>query len=356
MDSFGTVAWILRPTAQPAMARTPNRDDGNEQNLTDDFSSHRRLRDEPPTAAVAGLMEYEEAENGTGKLVRSSGTATVTTPTTAEFRLEKEAPSPEKDNAAEGSGGGGHGTLLFIESDDGEEEEEDEEDIDHTAVATDPPSATTATVVDASSSVTGAEQRSSEHSDMTDGAGGGGGSEGAKLLGVGEGEEPVRMPLLNYLCAFNDCSMKELQLLFHSVHARQRMVAHLQQHCRLHTAHLKPAERNIALHCHDLSVQNANRTFACGGYLELTVRQYFFAKHGLKLKHPYMPCMIEFGGGTHASYYPLELVNVVLKRAKQETVKQEEPYRRESGDVAPTKSMAMPERHCCRCCCRCANN
>lgn len=79
------------------------------------------------------------------------------------------------------------------------------------------------------------------------------------------------MPLLNYLCAFNDCSMKELQLLFHSVHARQRMVSHLQQHCRLHTAHLKPAERNIALHCHDLSVQNANRTFACGGYLELTV-------------------------------------------------------------------------------------
>ncbi|KAL3123347.1 hypothetical protein niasHT_009490 [Heterodera trifolii] len=69
MDSFGTVAWILRPTAQTAMARTHNRDDGNEQNLTDDFSSHRRLRDEPPTAAAAGLMEYEEEENGTGKLV-----------------------------------------------------------------------------------------------------------------------------------------------------------------------------------------------------------------------------------------------------------------------------------------------
>ncbi|KAL3080090.1 hypothetical protein niasHT_034653 [Heterodera trifolii] len=327
MDSFGTVAWILRPTAQTAMARTHNRDDGNEQNLTDDFSSHRRLRDEPPTAAAAGLMEYEEEENGTGKLVHS-GTATVTTSTTAEFRLEKEAPSSEKDDAAEGSGDG-PGTLLFIESDEGEEEEEDE-DIDHTAVAKDSPSATTATVVDASSSVTGAEQRSSEHSDMTDRAGGGGGSEGAKLLGGGEEEEPVRMPLLNYLCAFNDCSMKELQLLFHSVHARQRMVAHL--------------------------VQNANRTFACGGYLELTVRQYFFAKHGLKLKHPYMPCMIEFGGGTHTSYYPLELVNVVLKRAKQETVKQEEPYRRESGDVAPTKSMAMPERHCCRCWCRCDNN
>ena len=81
------------------------------------------------------------------------------------------------------------------------------------------------------------------------------------------------MPLLNYLCALNDCSMKELQVLFHSVPARQRMVAHLQQHCCLRTAHLKPSERNVALHCHDLSVQNANRTFACGGYLELTVRE-----------------------------------------------------------------------------------
>lgn len=67
--------------------------------------------------------------------------------------------------------------------------------------------------------------------------------------------------------------MKELQVLFHSVPARQRMVAHLQQHCCLRTAHLKPSERNVALHCHDLSVQNANRTFACGGYLELTVRE-----------------------------------------------------------------------------------
>lgn len=64
-------------------------------------------------------------------------------------------------------------------------------------------------------------------------------------------------------------------------------------------------------------------------------------------------------GEVSVNAFSLELVHVVLertKRAKQETVKQEEPYRRESGDVAPTKSMAMPERHCCRCCCRCANN
>ncbi|KAI3421772.1 hypothetical protein GPALN_012315 [Globodera pallida] len=135
---------------------------------------------------------------------------------------------------------------------------------------------------------------------------------------ISEPVEEIILPLLDYLCTFNDCSLKELQVLFHSVQARQRMVAHLQHNCHLRTAHLKPPERNVGLHCHDLSAQNANRTFACGGYLELTVRQYYFAKHGLKLKHPYLPCMIEFGGGAHASYYPLELVHVIVEHPKQQ--------------------------------------
>lgn len=109
-------------------------------------------------------------------------------------------------------------------------------------------------------------------------------------------------------------------MLFHNLPARQRMIAHLQQRCHLRTSHLRPEERNVTVQCHDLSAQNANQTYACGGYLNLTVspsshcppripiptqvRQYFYAKHGLKLKHPYLPCMIVFGGGAHISYFP----------------------------------------------------
>lgn len=69
----------------------------------------------------------------------------------------------------------------------------------------------------------------------------------------------------------NECSVKELQVLFHSLQARQRMINHLQLHCALRTAHLRPPERNLTLHCHDFSAQNANQTFACGGYLDITV-------------------------------------------------------------------------------------
>lgn len=81
----------------------------------------------------------------------------------------------------------------------------------------------------------------------------------------------MKIPLLDYLCAMNKCSLKELQVLFNNLSARQRIITHLQQHCDLRTAHLRPDERNLILHAHDLSAQNANRTFACGGYLDITV-------------------------------------------------------------------------------------
>ncbi|KAI3415312.1 hypothetical protein GPALN_004925 [Globodera pallida] len=123
----------------------------------------------------------------------------------------------------------------------------------------------------------------------------------------------VNLPLIDYLCAYNNsCSLKELLALFQCVPARRRMLSQLQQHCNLRTAHLRPAQRNVALHAHDFSVHNVDKTFACGGYLSLTVRQYFYAKHNIRLKHAQLPTLIEFGGGTHASYYPLECVHVVL--------------------------------------------
>lgn len=122
--------------------------------------------------------------------------------------------------------------------------------------------------------------------------------------------EDVYVPLLDYLCAYMRCSLKELQVLFNNLEARRRMLQHMRSLVHLRTNHLHPAERNQWLHAHDLSVQNANLALACGGYLDITVRQYYYIKHGRKLKHPYLPCLIEFGGGQHVSYYPLELLVV----------------------------------------------
>jgi hypothetical protein len=125
----------------------------------------------------------------------------------------------------------------------------------------------------------------------------------------------LTMPLLEYLCAYMECTLKELQVLFNNLEARRRMLHHLRTGCQLTSNHLRPMERNIPLHAHDLSAQNANLALACGGYLDITVRQYYYVKHGRRLKHPYMPCMIEFGGGQHASYYPLEVIQVHISKA-----------------------------------------
>jgi len=124
----------------------------------------------------------------------------------------------------------------------------------------------------------------------------------------------VAVPLLDYLCAFMKCSLKELQVLFSNLEARKRMLTHLIT-ARLETTHLRPPERNLPVHAHDLSAQNANMAFACGGYLNITVRQYYYVKHGRRLAHPYLPCLIEFGGGTHASYFPLEVISVLVSHS-----------------------------------------
>jgi len=126
-------------------------------------------------------------------------------------------------------------------------------------------------------------------------------------------ETVITMPLLEYLCAYMECSLKELQVLLQSLEPRRRILTHLQT-CHLRTSHLRPPERNLPLHAHDLSSQNANFAYACGGYLDITVRQYYYVRHGRKLKHPYLPCLIEFGGGQHASYYPLEVIAVHLAK------------------------------------------
>ncbi|CAK5105034.1 unnamed protein product [Meloidogyne enterolobii] len=67
-----------------------------------------------------------------------------------------------------------------------------------------------------------------------------------------------------------------------------------------------------------------------GGYLSITVniykttckfyiqvRGYYYIKHKVKLEHPYLPCIIEFGGGRHRSYYPLEVLSVTENKMKK---------------------------------------
>ena len=79
---------------------------------------------------------------------------------------------------------------------------------------------------------------------------------------------------------------------------------------QLYTTHLKPLSRNFCVRCNDLSSQSANEVYACGGYLNLTVRQLYFARHRRRMQYPYLPCIIEFGGNGHRSFFPMEFLEV----------------------------------------------
>ena len=84
--------------------------------------------------------------------------------------------------------------------------------------------------------------------------------------------------------------------------------------------------------CHDMSIQNANYLHALNGYLGITVRQYYVVKHQRKLRHSYLPCIIEHGGmmkgrrRRHQSYYPMEVLSVELRLLKDKKLNKEKKY------------------------------
>ena len=88
---------------------------------------------------------------------------------------------------------------------------------------------------------------------------------------------------------------------------------------KIRTTHLHPKHRNSRVYCNDISIENSNFLHALNGYLGITVRQYYVVKHSRKLRHPYLPCLIEHGGirkrngRPHRSYYPLEVLAVGLE-------------------------------------------
>jgi hypothetical protein len=119
------------------------------------------------------------------------------------------------------------------------------------------------------------------------------------------------MPLLEYLSALNgNCGIDTLEMLLNNPTQREKILLQL-KNIDLCTNHHKKTWQ-IYVKCDDLSVGPATRTRALKGYLGITVRQYYFIKHGVKLRYPHLPCVIEYGEGSHRSYFPLEVLSVYI--------------------------------------------
>ncbi|KAL3093916.1 hypothetical protein niasHS_004788 [Heterodera schachtii] len=116
-----------------------------------------------------------------------------------------------------------------------------------------------------------------------------------KKCGCAERRRPV--PLVDHLCKRFKCSAHELHVLFKSIEKRRDIVEHLRS-VQLRTAHLRPSVRNFPVRCNDLSILDTHSAPAYRGYLGITVRMHYYIKHGIRLRHPNLPCMYSISNST----------------------------------------------------------
>ncbi|KAL3070873.1 hypothetical protein niasHT_031208 [Heterodera trifolii] len=81
---------------------------------------------------------------------------------------------------------------------------------------------------------------------------------------------------------------------------------------QLKTRHLHPFERNVRLHGTELSRIAANRLGAYNGRARgPTVSEFYRSRHGIVLRYPSAPCLMEPGGNGHRDLFPIEVIRVV---------------------------------------------
>src|SRR6266567_2216442 len=101
----------------------------------------------------------------------------------------------------------------------------------------------------------------------------------------------MEIPLLQFLCDSFKCTLIELQVHLTNLEMRSRILAQLRS-VEIYTNHMRPGADNFSVRVDDVTTQNAHHVHALGGYLDITVRQYYMVKHRIRLQHPYMPCII----------------------------------------------------------------
>jgi hypothetical protein len=96
----------------------------------------------------------------------------------------------------------------------------------------------------------------------------------------------------------------------------------------LYTTHLGKRSRNHAVYGDSITSASAVRQVAMESYLGITVQQYMYARHGIKLLHPRLPCLVVIGPyGKGKSFYPMELLSL----AKPDDIKAgNDPYSKQT--------------------------
>lgn len=113
--------------------------------------------------------------------------------------------------------------------------------------------------------------------------------------------EKTNKNLVKALCEFNKCEPLNLADVIRRNYSEN---LNFIKSGVLRTTHLK---YNITI-CPDfITNRKASCLFSHRGFKKITVDQYYFIKHNLVLRYPYLPCIAVKGGGTHKNYFPLEI-------------------------------------------------
>lgn len=124
-------------------------------------------------------------------------------------------------------------------------------------------------------------------------------------------DQPVCKPLVTWLCDRLHCTPAELGERLTNPQRRREIIEVLRDSYLL-TTHLKPEWRNIRVICHDLTRRGARFLPAYGGFMGVKVDQHYYIRHRIKLDHVDLPCVAEQGPSGRRSYFPLEVLSILL--------------------------------------------
>jgi hypothetical protein len=110
-------------------------------------------------------------------------------------------------------------------------------------------------------------------------------------------------PLIELLCEYNNCKPWTLDEKLEKY--RSKNIDFIKSLGPLHTFN------GYKVQIDDLSYKNARNLKAFRNHqCKATVEQYYFIRHKITLKYPYLPCIIVKGGKGHLYFYPIEILFV----------------------------------------------
>ncbi|KAH7696406.1 hypothetical protein AAVH_36519 [Aphelenchoides avenae] len=116
-------------------------------------------------------------------------------------------------------------------------------------------------------------------------------------------------PVITALCRYFACKPRELHHKLKDPFHRWLAVQILRTK-KLRTTHLEEG-RNYRVRFGMLTRKNSRQLMAYGGFLRITVKQHFYARHRHYLRHANLPCVCMFGRNNSRTLVPLELLSIL---------------------------------------------